>query len=205
LVIVALVLAAFVVAFGAAPLAYADEETKATPTATETKADDKDAAAEDKNKDEKADDENKDEKADDKNKDEKADDKNTVAAAEEAVAAATEDQQASATKAKEGPKGSSLMGNDLLWSDRKLELTEYVAANDVLGVGETITVKDSSAAGSYRLSGRVIKLTNSRAGEAITIAGQELTVAETTANAIAMAGQTASFSGVAGDLWIYAD
>lgn len=187
LAIVALVLAALVVTFGVAPLAYADEETTGTATATETKADDKDAAA------------------DDKNKDEKADDKNTVAEAEEAVAAATEDQKAPATKAKEGPKGSSLMGNDLLWSDRKLELTEYVAANDVLGVGETIIVKDSSAAGSYRLSGRVIKLTNSKAGEAITIAGQELTVADTTANAIAMAGQTASFSGVAGDLWIYAD
>ena len=180
----ALALAAFVVTFGVAPLAYADEETTGTATATETKADDKDAAA------------------DDKNKDEKADDKNTVAEAEEAVAAATEDQKAPATKAKEGPKGSSLMGNDLLWSDRKLELTEYVAANDVLGVGETIIVKDSSAAGSYRLSGRVIKLTNSKAGEAITIAGQELTVADTTANAIAMAGQTASFSGVAGDLCI---
>lgn len=187
LAIVALVLAALVVAFGVAPLAYADEETTGTATATETKADDKDATA------------------DDKNKDEKADDKTTVAAAEEAVAAATEDELLPAAKAKEGPKGSSLMGNDLLWADRKIELTEYIAANDVIGAGETIIVKDSSAGGSYRLSGRVIKLTNSKAGEAITLAGQDITVADSTANAIALAGQYVSFSGVTGDLWIYAD
>ena len=193
--IAALVLAALVVAFGTTPLAYADEDTTEAVVATETKADDKDAA----------DDKNKDAAADDKSADAKADDKSTVAAAEEAVAAAAEDQQAPAAKAKEGPKGSSLMGNDLLWADRKIELTEYKAANDVIGAGETIVVKDSNAEGSYRLAGRVIKLTNSKAGEAITLTGQELTVADSTANAIALAGQKASFSGVTGDLWIYAD
>lgn len=193
--IAALVLAALVVAFGTTPLAYADEDTTETVAATETKADDKDAT----------DDKNKDAKADEKSTDAKADEKSTVAEAEEAVAAAAEDQQAPAAKAKEGPKGSSLMGNDLLWADRKIELTEYKAANDVIGAGETLIVKDSNAEGSYRLAGRVIKLTNSKAGEAITLAGQELTVADSTANAIALAGQKASFSGVTGDLWIYAD
>lgn len=185
LLVAALVLAALVLALGVTPLAYADEDTTETTTATETKADDK--------------------AAEDKSKDEKADDKTTVAAAEEAVAAATEDELLPAAKAKEGPKGSSLMGNDLLWADRKIELTEYIAANDVIGAGETIIVKDSSAGGSYRLSGRVIKLTNSKAGEAITLAGQDITVADSTANAIALAGQYVSFSGVTGDLWIYAD
>jgi ribosomal protein S25 len=72
LLVAALVLAALVLALGVTPLAYADEDTTETTTATETKADDK--------------------AAEDKSKDEKADDKTTVAAAEEAVAAATEDE-----------------------------------------------------------------------------------------------------------------
>lgn len=190
--IVALVLAALVMALGSAPLAYADEDTTETTATTEAKADEKDEKADDA-------------KAEEKTDAAKTDDKDAVTAAEEAVAVATTGEQAPAVKAKEGPKGSSLMGNDLLWSDRKVELTEYVAANDVIGAGETITIKDSSAAGSYRLAGRVITISNSKAGEAVTLAGQDLTVADTTANAIALAGQNASFSGTTGDLWIYAD
>ena len=70
----------------------------------------------------------------------------------EAKAAAEQAEAEDKEKAAKLPdKSMTLLGNDLVWFGRDTKVTEYKAANDFLGAGETVTVTDSTIAGSIRM------------------------------------------------------
>ena len=131
--------------------------------------------------------------------DDKADDAATAADTEgaEADGAAATDEAALKL-----PENATTMGNDVLWSDDKGDFVGGVVANDLLGCGETLGVKEAQVAGSIRLAGRVINVANAVVGESITLAGQDIKVAGGSSTVAALAGYTLSFTGQTGELYL---
>lgn len=98
----------------------------------------------------------------------------------------------------------SLMGNDYVWAGESLVLEGTEAKNDVLAAGHTLLVDSCKVGGSVRMAGQDVRLTNAAVQENITLAGQNVCVDDSTGNAVALAGQTAEFSGTCSELTVYA-
>ena len=100
--------------------------------------------------------------------------------------------------------GLQIMGNDRLWAGRDLELGGHKVDNDLLAAGQVIRISNCTTGGSIRAAAQDITIADSSAAESITIAGQNVEVRKSKGNAIAMAGNTASFSGSCKTLSAYA-
>lgn len=98
----------------------------------------------------------------------------------------------------------SPMGNDYVWAGESLVLEGTEAQNDILAAGHTLLVDGCKVGGSVRMAGQVVRLANTTAQENITLAGQDVCVDDSTGNAVALAGQTAEFSGTCSELTMYA-
>lgn len=104
----------------------------------------------------------------------------------------------------EGEADLARMGNDYLWAGQVLSLDGTTVENDLLAAGQVLEVENSTVGGSVRVAGQTIKLTNVTAQQSVTAAGETVTITDSQANAVAMAGRTASFSGSCTSLAMYA-
>lgn len=96
------------------------------------------------------------------------------------------------------------MGNDRLWAGESLHLSNAQIPNDLLTAGRAMDIRDTQASGSIRAAGQAIGLANVTAQQSITVAGDSLQITDSQANAIAMAGRSASFSGTCNELSVFA-
>ena len=103
--------------------------------------------------------------------------------------------------------GSALfpMGNDRLWAGESLHLSNTQIPNDLLTAGRAMDIRDTQVSGSLRAAGQAIGLANVTAQQSITVAGDSLQITGSHANAIAMAGRSASFSGTCNELMVFAN
>lgn len=120
------------------------------------------------------------------------------------TAHADEKTSDSETIAASGGIDLALMGNDRIWVGTSLSLGNTEVKNDLLIAGQSMQVENSQVGGSVRAAGQTVELTNVTAQENITVAGETVTIADSKANAVAMAGRTATFSGTCSSLAIYA-
>lgn len=125
----------------------------------------------------------------------------SVPVPEEAVPAAEPVAENPLDLSKDSP---SLFGNDLLWAGNEHEFVGEQVLNDLLAAGQTITVKDSQVFGDIRLAGRVLTVSNTGVGQSVTLAGQDVHVTGGSANAVALAGQSATFEGTTNTLYLTA-
>lgn len=96
------------------------------------------------------------------------------------------------------------MGNDYLWAGESLSLDGVEVQNDVLAAGQSLRVEGCKVGGDVRMAGQNVRLAHATVQENITLAGQNVFVEDSQANAVALAGQTAEFSGTCSSLAVFA-
>lgn len=133
--------------------------------------------------------------------DDKADEKADAAAADDAAEDAAADQ-ANNEAAANLPEDATTMGNDVLWSDDKGDFVGITVGNDLIGCGETLNVSEVQTGGSVRLAARVINLDNAVVSESVTLAAQKVSVTGGSSTVAALAGETLTFTGETGDLYL---
>lgn len=100
---------------------------------------------------------------------------------------------------------STLLGDDIVWAGQNVSYRNIEARNDILAAGQYIDVADSTVAGSIRAAGETINVTSTNVAHGITLAGQETKAKDATAQAVAMAAGTATFSGETNALYAFAE
>lgn len=98
----------------------------------------------------------------------------------------------------------SFMGNDYVWAGETLNLSGVEVTNDLLAAGRSVTADGCKVGGSVRMAGQNVFVSNATVQENITLAGQNVGVNGSQGNAIALAGQNATFSGTCSELTMYA-
>ena len=96
------------------------------------------------------------------------------------------------------------MGNDYVWAGDVLSLDGAEVQNDVLAAGQSLLVKGCKVGGDVRMAGQNVRLADATVQENVTLAGQNVIVEDSQANAVALAGQTAEFSGTCSGLSVFA-
>lgn len=87
------------------------------------------------------------------------------------------------------------LGDDACWAGETLSLDTTTFKNDILAAGRSVRVNNSVIPGSARIAGQTVVLEGCKVGHSVTIAGQEVRFEKGSAQAAAMAGANASFSG----------
>lgn len=101
--------------------------------------------------------------------------------------------------------GLPMMGNDYVWFGRDLELSNVSIGNDLIAAGQVVNVKNCSVMGDFRIAAQDVEIKDSSAFENITAAGETVIIRNTDANAVALAGKAAAFSGACEELVVYAE
>lgn len=130
--------------------------------------------------------------------------------ADEGSSAATASDSAAAESGKTAEAnaargGLPMMGGDYVWFGRELDLSNSAVENDLIAAGQVVNVKKVTVAGDFRVAAQDIAIKDSFAGQNITAAAETVAVNNSTANAVALAGRTAYFSGTCDELTMYAD
>ena len=99
----------------------------------------------------------------------------------------------------------TLLGDDIVWAGENVDYSNISARNDILAAGRYINVEDSTVAGSIRAAGESVSVSGTDVAHSITLAGNETTVEGVTAQAVALAANTATFSGETNSLYVLGD
>ena len=101
--------------------------------------------------------------------------------------------------------GLPLMGNDYVWFGRSLELGDCKIDNDLLAAGQNVRISNCSMPGSVRAAAQDVAIKGTKAGQNITAAAETVAITDSTANAVAAAGRTITFSGTCNELTAYGE
>lgn len=99
---------------------------------------------------------------------------------------------------------AATLGDDALWAGQDKTFSKVEAPNDILAAGQNITVKNSTVGGSIRAAGETIAVNGTNVAHSITLACNTASVSDSTAQAVALAASSASFSGECDSLYIFA-
>ena len=102
-------------------------------------------------------------------------------------------------------EGMPLMGNDYVWAGANLVLGDHSFDNDLIAAGQSVSLANCTVGGSIRAAAREVAVSDSMAYQNITLAGQDVAVKGSMANAVALVGQSVSFSGSCNELSAYAE